>query len=68
MLAGNVADQEQAESSAFDPGESRPAGDAVEAVEDALELIGRKADAGVGDREVDRGVTADRQRAANTRS
>jgi len=52
MLAGDVADEEEAEASAFDAGDVA-AGYAVEAGEDALELAGLEADALVGDGEGD---------------
>ena len=55
VLAGDGADQEEAEAGAFDL-DSVAAGDAVEALEDALELVGGEADAGVGDGERDLGV------------
>ena len=48
VLAGDVADEEEAEAGALDSG-PRAAGDAVEALEDALELVGGQAEAGVGD-------------------
>src|SRR6266851_720104 len=64
VLAGDVADQEEAEAGALDLRHGT-AGDAVEAFEDALELAGVEADAGVGDGEGDRGVVDDGQRAAD---
>ena len=57
VLAGDAADQEEAEAGAFDL-DRVAAGDAIEALEDAFELVGRKADAGVGDGERDLGVAA----------
>lgn len=39
MLTGDIADQEEAEAGAFDSDHSA-SGDAVEAIEDALELVG----------------------------
>src|SRR6202789_100401 len=58
VLAGDVADQEEPEAGAPDRGHGA-AGDAVETGEDALELVGRQADAGVGDLERDQGVASD---------
>ena len=55
VLAGDGADEEEAEAGALDA-DSVAAGDAVEALEDALELVGGDADAGVGDGERDVGV------------
>src|SRR5438552_1763114 len=55
VLAGDVADQKEAEAGALDLRQGA-AGHAVEAFEDALELAGLKADAGVGDGEGDGGV------------
>jgi hypothetical protein len=64
VLAGDVADEEEAEAGSFESRHSA-AGDAVEAFEDALELIGFEADAGVGDGESDRSVVDDGQGAAD---
>jgi len=58
VLASDVADQEEAEAGAFDLGHGAT-WDAVEAIEDALELVGWKADAGVGDLKSDQGVAGD---------
>src|ERR1700744_1296647 len=58
VLTGNVADEEEAEAGAFDLGNGA-AGNAVEAVEDAFELAGIEAYAGVGDSEGDSGVVDD---------
>ena len=64
VLAGDVADKEEAEAGPFDLCHIA-SGDAVEAVEDAFELVWRKADAGVGDGEGDPGVARDGQRATD---
>jgi hypothetical protein len=64
VLASYVANQEEAEACALDLGDG-PAGNAVEAGEDALELVGREADAGVGDLERDGGVAGDGEGAAD---
>jgi len=64
VLAGNVADKKETEAGAFDAGDVA-AWDAVEAGEDALELAGLEAYAGVGDGEGDGGVVDDGEGAAN---
>ena len=64
MLAGDGADEEEAEAGAFDL-DGVAAGDAVEALEDALELVGLEAHAGVGDGEGDVGVADEGERAAD---
>ena len=64
MLAGDGADEEEAEAGAFDA-DCVAAGDAVEAFEDAFELVGREAEAGVGDGERDLGGAHDGDGAAN---
>jgi hypothetical protein len=64
LLTDDVADEEEAEAGAFDLGHGA-AGDAVEAGEDAFELVGGEADAGVGDAESDEGVAGDGERAAD---
>ena len=58
VLAGDGADEEEADAGALDA-DGVAAGDAVEALEDALELVGREADAGIGDGECDVGVADD---------
>ena len=67
MLAGDGADQEEAEAGAADA-RGVAAGDAVEALEDALELVGGDAYAAVGDGEGDVGVAGDSERAADIES
>jgi len=67
VLAGYVADEEEAEAGALDL-DGVAAGNAVEAVEDALVLVGRQAEAGVGDAEGDPGVAGDGQGAADVDS
>jgi len=64
VLAGNVADKKETEAGAFDAGDVA-AWDAVEAGEDALELAGLEAYAGVGDGEGDGGVVDDGEGAAD---
>src|SRR5438270_927902 len=64
VLAGDVADQKEAEAGALDL-RQRAAGHAVEALEDALELTGIKADPGIGDGEGNVGVVDNGQRAAD---
>lgn len=64
MLAGDGTDQEEAEAGSPDA-RGVAAGDPVEALEDALELVGGKADAGVGDGEGDVAVFDDGERAAD---
>ena len=64
VLAGDGADQEEADAGAFDAyGDA--AGDTVEALEDAFELVGFEADAGVGDGEGDGGEADDGDGAGN---
>ena len=58
VLDGDGADEEEAEAGAFDL-HLIVGGRAVEAFEDALELAGRKAEAGVGDGENGPGVALD---------
>ncbi len=67
MLAGDVADEEEAEAGALDL-DGVAAGDAVEAVEDALVLVGWEAEAGVGDAEGGPGVVGDGEGAADVDS
>jgi hypothetical protein len=64
VLAGDVADQEEAKAGPLYFCH-RTAGDAVEAFEDALQLILGNADAGVGDAEGHPGVAGNGQRAAD---
>jgi hypothetical protein len=64
MLSCDAADEKEAEAGALDLREGT-AGDAVEAFEDALELVGFETDAGVGDGEGDGGVVDDGERAAD---
>jgi hypothetical protein len=64
MLAGDGADEEQAEACAFDLGEGT-AGDAVEALEDAFVLVWREAYARVCDAEGDPGGAVNGKRAAD---
>src|SRR5271168_5251389 len=64
MLTSDVADEEEAESSSLNSRHSA-AGDAVEAFEDALELIGCETDTGVGDGESDGRVIDDGQGATD---
>jgi hypothetical protein len=67
VLAGDGADEEEAEAGAFDA-DGVAAGDSVEALEDALELAGIEAEAGVGDGEGDVGVADDGDGAADVDS
>jgi hypothetical protein len=67
VLADDVADEEEAEAGALDL-DRVAAGNAVEAVEDALVLVGRKTEAGVGDEECDLSVAGDGQGAADVDS
>jgi hypothetical protein len=64
VLTGDVADEEEAEAGALDAGDVA-SGDAVEAGEDAFELAGLHAYAGVGDGEGDGGVVDDGEGAAD---
>jgi hypothetical protein len=64
VLAGDGTNQEEAEAGSPDA-RGVAAGDPVEALEDALELVGGKADAGVGDGEGDVAVFDDGERAAD---
>jgi hypothetical protein len=64
VLAGDGADQEEAEAGAADA-RGVAARNAVEALEDAFELVGGKADASVGDGEGDVAVFDDGERAAD---
>lgn len=64
VLAGYVADEEEAEAGAFDLDEVA-AGDSVEAVEDGFEVLGGDADAGVGDGEGGPGVAGDGESAGD---
>jgi len=67
VLAGDGADEEEAEARAFDLREWA-ARDAVEALEDAFELVWREADACVRDAERDPGGSVDGQRAVDVNS
>jgi hypothetical protein len=67
VLAGDGADEEEPEARALDA-DGVATGDAIEALEDALELVGGKADTGVGDGESDVGVAGDGERAADVDS
>ena len=67
VLAGDVANEEEAEAGAFDL-DGVAAGDTVEAFEDALVLVGGEAEAGVGDAESDPGVAGDGEGAADSDS
>jgi hypothetical protein len=64
VLDGDGANEEEAEASAFDL-DLVVGGGAVEALEDALEFAGEHAEAGVGDREDDPGVTLDAETAGD---
>lgn len=64
VLAGDGADEKEAEAGAFDLGYGTSL-DAVEAFEDAFELLGSEADAGVGNGERDPGVAVDCECAAD---
>ena len=64
MLACDGADQEEAEAGAADA-RGVAAGDAVEAIEDALELVGGDAYAAVGDGEGEVAVAGDFEGAAD---
>jgi len=58
VLAGDRADEKEADAGAFDA-HGDASGNAVEALEDALELVGLEADAGIGDGERNVGVADD---------
>jgi hypothetical protein len=64
VLPGDVSDEEEAKSGAFDARHC-PTGDSVEAIEDAFELAGVEAHASVGDGEGDPGVVGDGEGAAD---
>ena len=64
VLANDVADEEEAEAGAFDS-DGVAAGNAVEAVEDAFVLVGRQAEAGVGNAKGSPGVVGDGEGAAD---